>query len=33
MRKSQAGLTVGDGVNLAMSPYDLDKARITLRLK
>jgi translation initiation factor IF-1 len=26
-------LTVGDRVKMEMSPYDLDKARITWRLK
>ena len=33
MRKRWARLTVGDRVKMEMSPYDLDKARITWRLK
>jgi translation initiation factor IF-1 len=32
MRKRFIRLTVGDRVKLEMSPYDLDKARITYRL-
>src|SRR6266511_455928 len=33
MRKRFIRLTVGDRVKLEMSPYDLDKARITYRLR
>ena len=33
MRKRWVRLTVGDRVKMQMSPYDLDKARITWRLK
>ena len=33
MRKRWVRLTVGDRVRMEMSPYDLDKARITWRLK
>ena len=33
MRKRFIRLTVGDRVRMEMSPYDLDKARITWRLK
>jgi translation initiation factor IF-1 len=33
MRKRFVRLTVGDRVKMEMSPYDLDKARITWRLK
>jgi translation initiation factor IF-1 len=33
MRKRWVRLTVGDRVKMEMSPYDLDKARITWRLK
>ena len=33
MRKRWVRLTVGDVVRMEMSPYDLDKARITWRLK
>ena len=33
MRKRFIRLTVGDRVKMEMSPYDLDKARITYRLK
>ena len=33
MRKRFIRLTVGDRVQLEMSPYDLDKARIVYRLK
>ena len=32
MRKRFIRLTVGDRVRMQMSPYDLDKARITYRL-
>jgi len=32
MRKRFIRLTAGDRVKLEMSPYDLDKARITFRL-
>ena len=32
MRKRFIRLTVGDRVKLAMSPYDVDKARIVYRL-
>lgn len=32
MRKQWVRLTVGDRVKMEMSPYDLDKARITWRL-
>jgi translation initiation factor IF-1 len=32
MRKRWVRLTVGDRVKMEMSPYDLDKARITWRL-
>jgi translation initiation factor IF-1 len=32
MRKRFVRLTVGDRVKMEMSPYDLDKARITWRL-
>jgi len=32
MRKRFIRLTVGDRVRMEMSPYDLDKARITYRL-
>ena len=32
MRKHFVRLTIGDRVELAMSPYDLSKARITRRL-
>jgi translation initiation factor IF-1 len=32
MRKRFIRLTAGDRVRLEMSPYDLDKARITYRL-
>ncbi len=32
MRKRFIRLTAGDRVRLEMSPYDLDKARITFRL-
>lgn len=33
MRKNFVRITVGDRVKLEMSPYDLDKARITYRLR
>ncbi|MBM3876657.1 MAG: translation initiation factor IF-1 [Verrucomicrobia bacterium] len=33
MRKRFIRLTIGDRVQLEMSPYDLDKARIVYRLK
>jgi translation initiation factor IF-1 len=33
MRKRFIRLTAGDRVKIEMSPYDLDKARITYRLK
>ena len=33
MRKHFIRISVGDRVNVEMSPYDLDKARITWRLK
>ena len=33
MRKRFIRLTIGDRVKMQMSPYDLDKARITWRLK
>jgi len=33
MRKRWVRLTVGDRVKMQMSPYDLEKARITWRLK
>ena len=33
MRKRFIRLTVGDRVQLEMSPYDLDKARIVYRLQ
>ncbi len=33
MRKRFIRLSVGDRVRMEMSPYDLDKARITYRLK
>jgi translation initiation factor IF-1 len=33
MRKRWVRLTVGDRVKMQMSPYDLDKARITWRLR
>ena len=33
MRKRWVRLTIGDRVKMQMSPYDLDKARITWRLK
>jgi translation initiation factor IF-1 len=33
MRKRFIRLTVGDRVKIQMSPYDLDKARITYRLR
>ena len=33
MRKRWVRLTVGDRVKMEMSPYDLNKARITWRLK
>jgi translation initiation factor IF-1 len=33
MRKRWVRLTVGDRVKMQMSPYDLNKARITWRLK
>jgi translation initiation factor IF-1 len=33
MRKRFIRLTVGDRVRLEISPYDLDKARITYRLR
>lgn len=33
MRKRFIRLTVGDRVRMEMSPYDLDKARITYRLR
>ena len=33
MRKRFIRLTPGDRVKMEMSPYDLDKARITWRLK
>ena len=33
MRKKFVRLTVGDRVKMEMSPYDLDKARITWRLR
>ena len=33
MRKRWVRLTVGDCVKMEISPYDLDKARITWRLK
>jgi len=32
MRKRFIRLTIGDRVKLAMSPYDLEKARIVYRL-
>jgi translation initiation factor IF-1 len=31
MRKNYIRISVGDKVNVAMSPYDLNKARITYR--
>ena len=33
LRKHFIKITTGDGVKMEMSPYDLDKARITYRLK
>ena len=33
MRKNWVRLTTGDRVKMEMSPYDLNKARITWRLK
>jgi translation initiation factor IF-1 len=33
MRKRFIRLTLGDKVKMEMSPYDLDKARITYRLR
>jgi translation initiation factor IF-1 len=33
MRKRWVRLTVGDRVKMDMSPYDLDKGRITWRLR
>ncbi len=33
MRKRWIRLALGDRVRIAMSPYDLDKARIVFRLK
>ncbi len=33
MRKRWVRLTIGDRVKMQMSPYDLDKARITWRLR
>jgi len=33
MRKRFIRLTLGDRVKMEMSPYDLDKARITYRLQ
>ena len=33
MRKRFVRLTVGDRVKMEMSPYDLDKARVTWRLR
>ena len=33
MRKRWIRLALGDRVKVAMSPYDLDKARIVFRLK
>ena len=33
MRKRWVRLTAGDRVKMEMSPYDLDKARITWRLQ
>ncbi len=33
MRKRWVRLTVGDRVKMEMSPYDLNKARITWRVK
>ena len=33
MRKRWVRLTIGDRVKMEMSPYDLNKARITWRLK
>jgi translation initiation factor IF-1 len=33
MRKRWVRITAGDRVRMEMSPYDLDKARITWRLK
>ncbi len=33
MRKRFIRLTVGDRVKMEMSPYDLDKARITYRVR
>src|SRR5207247_5807142 len=33
MRKRWVRLTIGDRVRMQMSPYDLDKSRITWRLK
>jgi translation initiation factor IF-1 len=33
MRKHWVRLTVGDRVKMEMSPYDLNKARITWRLR
>ena len=33
MRKRWVCITVGDRVKMEISPYDLDKARITWRLK
>ena len=33
MRKNFIRISVGDRVQVEMSPYDLDKARITWRLK
>ena len=33
LRKNFIRITVGDTVKMEMSPYDLDKARITYRLR
>ena len=33
MRKRFIRLTIGDRVKMEMSPYDVDKARITWRLR
>ena len=33
MRKRWVRITAGDRVKMEMSPYDLDKARITFRMK
>jgi translation initiation factor IF-1 len=33
LRKNFIKIAAGDGVKMEMSPYDLDKARITYRMK